>query len=106
MQGYAILTLSFHKEGRVWVGVCNELGTSAYAPKLEQARDQLMEAIHLHLEALEKTGERNRFFREQNIRVYTAPPQEARPRLRVDTDGPLFHEVKAIPLGQPTRAAS
>jgi len=52
MQGYAILTLSFHKEGRVWVGVCNELGTSAYAPKLEQARDQLMEAIHLHLEAL------------------------------------------------------
>ena len=52
MQGYAVLTCSFHKEGRTWVGVCNELGTSAYAPRLEQARDQLLEAILLHLDAI------------------------------------------------------
>jgi predicted RNase H-like HicB family nuclease len=75
-QGYVILTCKFRKEGKQWVGLCEELGTSAFASTFEEVQERLKEAISLHLNTLERVGERARFFKENNIKLYAAKPRE------------------------------
>ena len=43
LSGYVTLTLSFEQEGREWVGVCLELGTSTFADTLEKCQEELQE---------------------------------------------------------------
>lgn len=71
MSQYVVLTCEYRKEGRKWVGTCQELGTSTFGRKLDEARCRLEEAVELHLETLEQVGERERFFREHQIPVYS-----------------------------------
>ena len=72
--GYITLTLRFQKEDNKWVGVCEELGTSTYCRTLPGVEKQLQEAVRMHIETLEELGERERFFKENNIRVHTTKP--------------------------------
>ena len=74
--GYVVLTCKFHKEGPQWVGLCEELGTSAFAPTIEDAQKDLKELVLLHLNTLEKVGERERFFTENKIKLRPAKPRE------------------------------
>jgi len=76
MAKYIVLTCSFHQEGKNWVGVCNELGTSTFAHSLDEVKDKLGEAIELHINTLEKVGERERFFKENNIVVHNTRPRK------------------------------
>lgn len=84
--GFVILTLAFRKEGRVWVGTCLELGTSTYARSFERVRDELVEMVDLHLNALEDLGERERFFQEQGIRFYTGQERPVESSVPIDRD--------------------
>ena len=72
---YITLTLEFQKDGRRWIGVCQELGTSTYSRSLPETEKQLREAVRLHLNTLEEIGERDRFFKEHKIEVHTAKPK-------------------------------
>ena len=72
---YITLTLEFQKEGRRWVGVCQELGTSTYSRSLPEVEEQLREAVWLHLNTLEDIGERTRFFKEHGIKIYPIKPK-------------------------------
>lgn len=74
--GYVILTCKYHKEGQHWVGICEELGTSTFADTFENVQSRLQEAITLHLDTLERVGERERFFRENKIKLYLSKPKE------------------------------
>jgi len=74
-KGYVALTFEFHKEGRRWVGVCQELGTSTYSRSLPEVEKQLSQAVCLHLNTLEDVGERERFFKEHNIKLYAVKPR-------------------------------
>ena len=74
-EGYVTLTLEFEKEGRRWVGVCKQLGTSTYSRSLTEAEKQLREAVCTHLNTLEDVGERERFFKENGIKVHSAKPR-------------------------------
>ena len=76
-KNYITLTLEFHKEGRRWVGVCKELGTSTYHRSLPELEKQLSELVTLHLNCLETVGERERFFKENNIKLQSIKPKFA-----------------------------
>ena len=72
--GYILVNLAFHEEENRWQGECLELGTATFGNSLEEAKERLQEAILVHLNTLEDVGERDRFFREHNIKVYAHKP--------------------------------
>ena len=65
-----ILTMSFSEENGVWYGKCEELGTSTFGDSFEEVKKEIAELITLHLNTLEKLGEREKFFKENGIKVY------------------------------------
>ena len=75
-----ILTFEFHKEGNLWVGLCHELGTATDGCFLENVERGLSRLAELHLDGLEAIGERERFFREHDIRLCTADVPTGRAR--------------------------
>jgi predicted RNase H-like HicB family nuclease len=74
--GYVVLTLKFQKENRRWTAYCEELGTATFGRSLPEADKRLKEAVLLHLKTLEDVGERRRFFKENNIKIYPARPKD------------------------------
>ena len=75
-RGYVVLTLKFHKQGRRWTAICEELGTATFGRSLPEADQRLKEAVILHINTLEDVGERERFFKEHNIQLYRDKPRE------------------------------
>ncbi|OGU72340.1 MAG: hypothetical protein A2V93_01625 [Ignavibacteria bacterium RBG_16_34_14] len=73
---FIILTMIFSKEDDQWVGLCEELGVSQFGDSYEEAKEHLNEAVLLHLNTLEDLGESERFFKENNIKVYHADDEE------------------------------
>jgi predicted RNase H-like HicB family nuclease len=86
MKGYVILTCKYHKEDRSWVGVCDELGTSTFGKTLDEAEEKLRESIMLHLVTLEEVGERERFFKENNVQFYARKPHKVTIDVETNTD--------------------
>lgn len=72
--GYIVITHRFYQEGNKWVAICMELGTTTFGRTLKQAKERLFEAILCHLNTLEKVGECERFFKENNIKFYRHKP--------------------------------
>ena len=73
--GYVVLTYQFKKEGRRWLARCDELGTSVFGRSLPEAEKILEEAVWLHLNTLEDIGERERFFKQNNIHFHSVKPK-------------------------------
>jgi len=69
--GFVVLTLVFHEEEGKWVGECEELGTVTQANTLDEAQEVLKELVIDHLNTLEEVGERENFFSEHGIKLYT-----------------------------------
>lgn len=61
------LTFRFKQEGPYWVGVCSELGTSAYGHTLSEAERELGEAIELQLNEIERLGFLEEYLRHHNV---------------------------------------
>ncbi|MBI1319602.1 MAG: hypothetical protein GC168_11745 [Candidatus Hydrogenedens sp.] len=61
---YIQLTLLIDKEEGGYAARCKELGTTSCGDSVEEAADNLRDAIVLHLNTLEELGEREAFFRE------------------------------------------
>ncbi len=78
-KGYILLTVRFEREDNRWTAECLELGTASFGDTHEEAEETITEAIQLHLDGLEEHGERERFFRENNIAVYPVPPTKEPP---------------------------
>ncbi|MCI0440063.1 MAG: hypothetical protein L0177_13180 [Chloroflexi bacterium] len=68
--GYVVLTLQFEKEGGKWIGTCLELGTSTFARTLRQSKAEIEELVSDHLDLLEESGERQRFFEKWGIEMH------------------------------------
>jgi len=68
-EGYIVVTAKFSKEGKKWTAYCEELGTATFGRSLLEAQERLKEAVLLHLNALEDVGERERFFRENEVKL-------------------------------------
>ncbi len=80
------LTMRYELDDGVWVGVCEELGTSTYDPELETVVDELGELVLHELNALEADGEREGVFGRYGIETLPVPGDVLR-RLR-DVDAP------------------
>jgi len=99
--GYVILTLKFNKEGRRWTAYCEELGTATFGRSLKEAQEKIMEAVVLDLETLEDVGERERFFKEHNIKLHrTKPSRDTLVPVAADKD--VFFQPLIQPLPQKT----
>lgn len=69
----SVMTLEFIREADVWVGTCMELGTSGYAETLDEARSQVMEAVHLQLNEVERLGFIKEYLREHGVHSIPIP---------------------------------
>lgn len=99
--GFVVLNLIFRREGKWVVGECVELGTSTFGRSYDEADERLHEAVQLHLEGLEDAGERERFFREHGIELYSSSPTEVIGRVAPG----VFHKAHVIPAGEPVPVA-
>jgi predicted RNase H-like HicB family nuclease len=72
--GYILVTLSLHREGDQWVGLCPELGTATCGDTLDEALEALREGIALHLQTLSDVGECECFLKKQGVTVYRKKP--------------------------------
>lgn len=73
---YIILTVLISKEeNNTWVATCKELGTSTYGDTFEEVSEEIKELVVLHLNTLEKAGEREKFFKENKIKLFTKSPE-------------------------------
>ena len=73
--GYISLNFKIAQEGEDWTGECIELGTATYGSTPHGVWKELQELVELHLNGLEEEGERDRFFKDNNIVVYPSPQQ-------------------------------
>ena len=80
------LTMRYELEDDLWVGVCEELGTSTYDSELETVMRELGELVLHELNALEADGEREGVFGRYGIETLPVPGDVLR-RLR-DVDAP------------------
>jgi predicted RNase H-like HicB family nuclease len=70
IMSFVVLTFRFEREESEWLGECVELGTCTWASTLEEVQVELKDLVTLHLNVLEKAGEREPFFLEQGIKLY------------------------------------
>ena len=84
---YIDVTTVVEREGDQFVWICPELGTSSCGDTVQEALDNLREAIEVHLNGLEEVGERERVFQERGIRV-----------ISISSDSPLEGNLR-VPLG-------
>lgn len=95
---YIVLTVVFKFEDDVWAAECKELGTATLGETIQEAESDIQEAILLHLNTLEQTGEQEAFFLEHGIRVYSAQPQKMHIDLPFDPN--VFVTQKVQPFNQ------
>jgi len=95
-QGYVVLTYKFKKENRRWVGYCEELGTSTFGRSIPETEKKLDGAVQLHLNALEELGERENFFKENDISFHVCEPCDTTINLSLSDDcfvHPCVHKI-------------
>ena len=76
VEGVVVLTGIVEREDALYVSYCRELGTASCGETAEEALENLKDALEVHLNALEETGEIIRELRERNITVYLPPLRE------------------------------
>jgi hypothetical protein len=91
-KGFIILTLTFKQDQKRWLAECSELGTATYGRTLNQAHEELVELVTLHLDTLEEVGERERFFAQHRIEFYAddGAPTQVTPTVPVN-EALYFH---------------
>ena len=75
-----VLTSVVEPEGEMFVSTCIELGTASCGDTIQEAFENLEEAIAVHLNALEELGETERVFHERGIEILRSPIEETVPR--------------------------
>ncbi len=96
--GHVIFTGVAEKEGDQFVSYCRELGTASCGDTIEEALQNLGDAIEVHINALVETGELQRVFREKNIRIDIQPPGFDEPFLRVPPGKIITTYPHQVPL--------
>ena len=98
--GYIILTGIAEREGAQFVSYCRELGTSSCGDTVEEALENLGDAIEVHLDGLTETGEILEFLRQKNIRINVLPmPEEL--EIRVPPEKLITTYQRQVRAAQP-----
>lgn len=94
--GYIVLTVFFKQEEDVWTAKCQELGTATFGDTFEEARQNIEEAIQVHLSTLEDVGERERFFKENGIKIHQHRPRRIKIDAPFDSDTYVTQKTEQI----------
>ncbi|MCK4373878.1 MAG: type II toxin-antitoxin system HicB family antitoxin [Candidatus Brocadiae bacterium] len=95
-KGYIIVTVTLFREDDQWVGRCLELGTAACGETLDEAKEAIEEAIFLHLNTLEETGERKSFLQKHGVRFYRRRPHFKHSRVSIPFDDDGLFQRKLV----------
>ena len=72
------LTCTYSQEGDQWVGICDELGTSAFADTLDQARMETQEAVQLQLNEVERITDIRGYLADNEVSIHPVrQPEQA-----------------------------
>lgn len=74
IEGYVTLLGVVEKEDGQFVSSCPQLGVASCGDTLDEALDNLDEALELYLNDLEETGDLERVFQEMGVEVKVGPP--------------------------------
>ena len=99
MSGYIVLTVIFKPEDEVWTAECKELGTATFGDTFAEAKQNLEEAIVLHLNTLAKVGELERFFKEHGVKIYQDQPEHMHIDLPFDPSILVSQNIQPINFG-------
>lgn len=82
---YIMLTFTIAEEDGQFAARCKELGTASCGATLDEARENILDAVELHLGTLEELGDKARVFRERGIRIrtYRKPKREVPVKITV-----------------------
>jgi hypothetical protein len=64
------LNFTFTREDNSWVGVCVELGTSAFSDTIDRALKELCDAVVLQLEEAERLFKLDAYLEERKVKPY------------------------------------
>ena len=71
-----VLKAEFKQDGGQWVGVSLELGTAVHADTLQQAQEELQEAINLQLNEMEKLTDMYAYLAECDVVIVPFPTHQ------------------------------
>jgi len=72
---YIVVTHVIKKENDQYVATCPEFDVSSFGETVEEANDNLKEAISLYLEGIEELKVRDQIFKEKSITTYISQPK-------------------------------
>jgi predicted RNase H-like HicB family nuclease len=68
---FIVVTHIIKKENGQYVAVCPEFNVSSFGDTVEEANENLKEAITLYLEGIDELKIRDQVFKEKSIKTYT-----------------------------------
>ena len=96
---YIVVTYIIKKENDQYVATCPEFDVSSFGDTVEEASENLKEAIMLYLEGIDELKIRDQIFKEKSIKTYIGKPKSVvmnKYKFEKDFDNQPF--VKKEPL--------
>jgi predicted RNase H-like HicB family nuclease len=106
MQQYIALTLLIEKDEPGYVAYCQELDVASSGATVEEATENISDAVEAYLNVLEKEGIREQIFKEKGIRMFPVRPTSVPCKERfVLKNGAFYHPyIKELHQLQVARA--
>ena len=97
---FIIVTCNIAKEDDTYVAICPELDVASQGKTVEEANNNVKDAIFLYLNTIEELGTRKAIFKERKIRIYTTIPEIKKERIPIpkDFNHDSFTTINPIPL--------
>ena len=95
-----VLNCVIKKEQKGFSAHCIELDVCSQGKTVEEANNNLKEAVKLYLDSIEELGTRKQIFKKKNIRVYRKRPKFQKVPVEVmaaENNSDLFVTTRAIP---------
>jgi len=83
---FIIVTCNITKDDSTYVAVCPELDVASQGKTVEEANNNVKDAIFLYLNTIEELGTRKAIFKERKIKTYTAIPEIKKVRIPISRD--------------------
>ncbi|MBU4483371.1 MAG: type II toxin-antitoxin system HicB family antitoxin [Actinomycetia bacterium] len=83
---FIIVTCKITKENNIYVAICPEFDVASQGKTVEEANNNVKDAILLYLNTIEELGTRKEVFRERKIKTYAVIPKIKEERISISKD--------------------
>ena len=97
---FIIVTCNITKEDNTYVAICPEFDIASQGKSVEEANNNVKDAILLYLNTIEELGTRKKIFKERKIKIYTDIPEIRKEKIPIskDFDHDSFTTINSIPI--------